>query len=158
MNIQLTAIGNNIRIWLNPTLRKHLQMKPLQNLNIALTGDHSLNLHALAHLLGEDTGFRVVSINRDVSQLSGSIALGGPEHYPHIVLLDINFDLYRVVSIISFLKASHPEIRLAALGSTKDQAVIRRLQDLGVDGYIPKNSDPNQLEHILRKIIQNGKG
>ena len=125
-------------------------------INIALAGDHSLNLHALATLLRQQKGFRVVSISHDATQLGSSIALGGAEQYPSIVLLDINFDLHRAAGIISFLKGVHPPIRLAALGLTKDRGAILRLLQMGVDCYIPKNSDAEQLEDILRKIAGNG--
>jgi len=129
-------------------------MKDPVSINIALAGDHSLNLYALASLLKQQSHFCVVSINKDVSQLSSSISLGGQEYYPRVVLLDINFDLYRAVSFVSFIKGSHPKIRLAALGLTKDRHAILRLQQLGVDSYIPKNSHPDQLENILTRLAR----
>jgi DNA-binding NarL/FixJ family response regulator len=131
-------------------------MKTLVNLNIALAGDHALNLHALASLLGQHSSFRVTSISKDVNQLSNNIASGGQEQYPHIVLLDINFDLHRAAGIISFLKTAHPDIRIAALGLTKDRAAILRLHQMGVDSYIPKNSDPDHLENVLRRLAKTG--
>jgi len=121
-------------------------------LNIALAGDHALNLHALASLLGQHGGFRVTSISKNASQLNNSIALGGREQYPQVVLLDINFDLHLAVGIISFLRTTHPDIRIAALGITKDHAAILRLRQMGIDSYIPKNSDPEDLEKVLRQI------
>lgn len=135
-------------------------MKPniTVSLNIALAGDHALNLHALSSLLGQHSGFRILSINKDVSQLSNNIVLGGQERYPHIVLLDINFDLYLAAGIIGFLKTAHPTIRVAALGITKDRAAIQRLQQMGVDSYIPKNSDPEHLEQVLRQMARPRKG
>jgi DNA-binding NarL/FixJ family response regulator len=125
-------------------------------INIALAGDHALNLHALATLLQQQSGFRIVSISKDAGQLSSSLTLGGKDHYPHLVLLDINFDLHRSAGMISFLKGTHPTIRLAALGLTRDRAAILRLQQMGVDSYIPKNSDPDQLEHTLKQIVLKG--
>jgi DNA-binding NarL/FixJ family response regulator len=120
--------------------------------NIAIAGDHALNLHALASLLGQHKSFRVVSISKNVNQLSSSLACGDREQHPHIVLLDINFDLYLAAGIISFLKAAHPAIRLAALGLTKDRAAIMRIHHMGVDSYLPKNSRPEQLEEVLRQL------
>jgi len=125
-------------------------------LNIALAGDHSLNLHALAILLGQQGGFDVVSISKDASQLGNEIAHGGLDRYPHIVLLDINFDLHRATGIISFLKGAYSPIRIAALGLTKDHEAILRLLHMGVDCYIPKNFDADQLGPILRKVVDNG--
>lgn len=126
-------------------------------LNIALAGDHALNLHALASLLGQHGGFRITSISKDISQLSNNIALGSRELYPQVVLLDINFDLYLAAGIIGFLKTAHPNIRIAALGITKDRAAILRLYCMGVDSYIPKNSQPEYLEKVLQQIDSIGK-
>lgn len=125
-------------------------------INIALAGDHALNLHALATLLRQECGFSVVSISKDARELESSILLGGEEAYPKVVLLDINFDLHRAAGFISFLKSECPPIRLAGLGLTRDREAILRLLQLGVDCYIPKNSDPEQLAQVLRKLARNG--
>lgn len=132
-------------------------MESLVTINIALAGDHALNLHALASLLGQQKSFRIISISKDLTRLSSSIALGGQEKYPHIVLLDINFDLFLAAGIISFLKASHPDIRIVALGLTKDRAAVLRIRDMGADSYLPKNSDPEELEKALRQLTDTGK-
>ncbi|HEV9037770.1 MAG TPA: response regulator [Puia sp.] len=121
-------------------------------IHVALVGDHALNLHALAFLLREQRGFRVVSISRDVTQLRGSLEFAGKEFHPHVVLIDTNFDLHRAGVIISFLGRSHPEIRVAALGLTNDRRAIRCLLQMGLHGYIAKNSDPNKLESMLRRL------
>ena len=132
-------------------------MQSTATINIALAGDHALNLHALASLLGQQNSFRIISISKDVTRLSSSIALGGQEKYPHIVLLDINFDLFPAAGIISFLKASHPDIRIIALGLTKDRAAVLRIREMGADSYLPKNSSPEELENVLRQLANAGK-
>lgn len=123
---------------------------------IALAGDYSLNLHALATLLRPDNGFRVVSISKDTRELESNMVRGGTAEYPAVVLLDINFDLHRAAGFISFVKAAGPTIRLAALGLTRDPAAILRLLQLGGDCYIPKNSTPEQLVDALRNLVRNG--
>lgn len=125
-------------------------------INVALAGDHALNLHALAILLRQESGLRVVSISSGAHELESSIMLGGVEEYPTIVLLDVNFDLHRTAGSISFLKAGCPLIRIAALGLTRDREAILRLLQLGVDCYIPKNSEPEQLVDALRKLALDG--
>jgi len=125
-------------------------------IHIALAGDYALNLHALASLLRPESGFRVVSISKDIRELEDGIVRGGVEFYPAIVLMDINFDLHRAAGIISFVKAGCPTVRLAAIGLTRDREAILRLLQLGVDCYLPKNSDPEQLEDALRKLAGNG--
>ena len=132
-------------------------MEPTATINIALAGDHALNLHALASLLGQQNSFRIISISKDATRLSNSIALGGQEKYPHIVLLDINFDLFLAGGIISFLKTSHPDIRIIALGLTKDPAAVLRIREMGADSYLPKNSSPEELENVLRQLTDTGK-
>ena len=132
-------------------------MEPTAPINIALAGDHALNLHVLASLLGQQNSFRVISISKDVTRLSSSIALGGQEKYPQIVLLDINFDLFLAAGIISFLKAAHPDIRIVALGLTKDRAAVQRIRAMGADSYLPKNSSPEELEKVLRQVAHPGK-
>ncbi|HVS97689.1 MAG TPA: hypothetical protein VHE54_14445 [Puia sp.] len=123
-------------------------------IRVALVGDHSLNLHALAILLQEQRGFRVVSISKTASQLTNSIALSDADRHPDLVLLDSNFDLYGAVHMICCLRGLQPAIPLAVLGLTKDHAAILRLRVMGVQAYIPKNSDPAAFEAVLRRIAR----
>jgi DNA-binding NarL/FixJ family response regulator len=131
-------------------------MEGSANINIALVGDHALNLHALATLLVQPGDFQVVSISRNIRLLDRSISSSAKESYPHIVILDVNFELHPAMEIIAFVRKAHPEVSLAVLGLTRDAEAIGRLLQMGASGYIPKNTDARQLEETIRRIVREG--
>jgi DNA-binding NarL/FixJ family response regulator len=131
-------------------------MKSSETIHIGLAGDHALNLHALATLLRQPNDFRIVSISRNIRELSNSFSLSPADLIPHLVLLDINFDLHRAAGTISWLKGSQPAVRIVALGLTKDPVAIRRILQMGVDRYLAKNSQPEELEAVLRQTAREG--
>jgi DNA-binding NarL/FixJ family response regulator len=73
--------------------------------------------------------------------------------YPHVVLLDVNFELRPATQVITFIKNSHPNIRLIVLGLTRDEEAIARLFRAGADRYLPKNADPRLLEQAIREVV-----
>lgn len=121
-------------------------------INIALAGDHALNLHALASLFSSLLDFRITSISRNVHMLSHSLGASGGGSYPRIVVLDVNFELRPAVEVIRFIKKAHSDMAVIVLGLTSDEKAIAKLFRSGADRYLPKNVDPDVLEHSIRNV------
>lgn len=119
-------------------------------INIALAGDHALNLHALASLFSSLLDIRITSISRNVRTLRDSIGSSGGGSYPRIVVLDVNFELRPAIEVIRFIKKAHSDISVIVLGLTRDEKAITKLFRTGADHYLPKNVDPAVLEHSIR--------
>jgi len=73
--------------------------------------------------------------------------------YPQVVLLDVNFELRPATQVITFIKESHPTIRLIVLGLTRDEEAIDLLFRAGADRHLPKNADPLLLEQAIREVV-----
>lgn len=121
-------------------------------INIALAGDHALNLHALASLFSSLLDFRITSISRNVQMLSYSISTSGGGSYPRIVVLDVNFELRPALEVIRFIRKAHSDMAVIVLGLTSDEKAITKLFRSGADRYLPKNVDPDVLEHSIRNV------
>jgi len=118
-------------------------MKGSESINLALVGDHALNLYALASLLHSSTGLQVISICKDLRTLQQALESPAAGSSPDVVVLDVNFELRPAMQIIRAVRTAHPGVGLVVLGLTRDKEAILRLMQLGAHRYIPKNSDQN---------------
>jgi len=58
---------------------------------------------------------------------------------------------------VEWLRKNHPTVKIAVLTMfDKSSEIAVRMVKLGVDAYLTKNIDPEELKKSLREIIQNG--
>lgn len=109
-------------------------------INVALAGDHALNLHALSSLLNLSTEIQVTAICnlRMLSRRLDAV-------FPDVVILDVNFELRPVMEAIRLLKTGRSSPGVIVLGLTRDEEAIGRLLEMGADRYVAKDADPEVL-------------
>jgi DNA-binding NarL/FixJ family response regulator len=121
-------------------------------INVALAGDHALNLHALASLFDPCSDIRMISIYRSLRMLN--LAVGEGALYPDVLVLDVNFELRPVVEAISRVKAARSSTRVIVLGLTRDEEAIGRMLQMGADHYLPKNIHAETLVETIRMMSE----
>jgi DNA-binding NarL/FixJ family response regulator len=121
-------------------------------INVALAGDHALNLHALATLFDPCSDIRISSIYRNLRMLNLAIREGGP--YPDVIVLDFNFELRPVAEAIRRVKEVHSNTGVIVLGLTRDEEAIGRLLLMGTDRYLTKNTDTEMLVDTVREMAR----
>lgn len=120
---------------------------------VLIADDHELMREGLARLLVEADGLEVVAMASD-----GDEALEkAQEHKPDIVLLDVSMPGKGGMETLKELHSLLPGVRVLVLSMfPEDQYAVRLLKE-GADGYLTKESAPDQLLGAIRKICGGGK-
>ncbi len=74
---------------------------------------------------------------------------------PDLVLLDINMPEMDGVEATQRLRKDFPEIRILILSMEDAPQLVSHLVSEGVNGYLLKNADPDELEIAVRKVMRN---
>ncbi len=122
-------------------------------LDIVVTDDHRLFRKGMCALL---SGFDTV--NQTGEAENGLVLINlirSGELVPDLVLLDINMPVMDGIETTRYLKEHHPQIRIIIISMEEDVQLVSHLIDEGVDGYLLKNSDPDELEHAIRMVLKN---
>lgn len=122
-------------------------------LDIVVTDDHRLFRKGMCALL---SGFDTV--NQTGEAENGLVLINlirSGELVPDLVLLDINMPVMDGIETTRYLKEHHPQIRIIIISMDEDVQLVSHLIDEGVDGYLLKNSDPDELEHAIRMVLKN---
>jgi DNA-binding NarL/FixJ family response regulator len=121
-------------------------------INLALADDQRLFRKGLVMLLRDMAGVRVVLECANGEEL----LLGLKNTKVNIVLLDLEMPVMDGVETMHKLRAEHPELKVIILSSHDGENVIKHLMELGANGYIPKNAEPDEIDLAIRSVADTG--
>jgi two-component system, NarL family, response regulator DegU len=73
-----------------------------------------------------------------------------------IVLLDIQMPNFNGIDCLRKIKELHPEVKVIILTQFDEPALIVHLVALGADGFLLKDTSPDELEKAIATVIQDG--
>jgi DNA-binding NarL/FixJ family response regulator len=71
------------------------------------------------------------------------------EHSPHIIFTDLKMPIMDGFEATKIIKAKYPSIKVIAISSSDNDEDIIRALDAGVDGYISKKIEIDEMEDII---------
>jgi len=120
------------------------------SLNIIIADDHPLIVQGLKAVIKENSPHQVVATaanGRELLQLLHS-------HKCQVIILDINMPLLTGPEAAKEIKLNFPKIKILCISMQHDAALIRKLEQLGVDGFLPKNISPHHCLEAIAAITQ----
>jgi len=124
-----------------------------KKVNIVVTDDHKLFRKGMIALLEdfEQVG-ELYEAGNGIELLN---LIDRLEIQPDLVLLDINMPIMDGVEATKRLRKDYPEIRILILSMEDAPQLVSHLVNEGVNGYLLKNADPDELEIAVRKVMRN---
>lgn len=121
---------------------------------IVIVDDHVLIAKALKGIIENFEDFQVLYECENGKDLQDQFKVKKP--LPDIILLDISMPVMDGFETVKWLKNEHPDILIMILSmQNDDQSVIKMIQ-LGINGYILKNTNPYELEKALQQVAKEG--
>ncbi|WP_127959971.1 two-component system response regulator NarL [Serratia microhaemolytica] len=122
----------------------------MNHYNIMIVDDHPLMRRGVKQLLGLDPAFHVVA---EASNGSEAIALAG-QTSPDVILLDLNMKGLSGLDTLKALRNEAVESRIIVLTVSDARSDVYALLDAGADGYLLKDSEPEQLLQQIRAAAE----
>lgn len=117
---------------------------------IFLIDDHRMTRASMRSLLNAVDGFDVVGDDGDARSGIEFVA----KLKPDIVLLDITMPGLSGIDAISKLREAHPPLRIVMLSHHEGDAFVDQCLEQGADGYLSKDSEPEELELAIRSALR----
>jgi len=80
-------------------------------------------------------------------------ALSTTDPLPQVVLLDLSMPVLNGVETTKLLQKAHPDIKVIILSVYGEDRFVTHLMDLGVNAYLFKNVEPNEVEQAIRAVV-----
>lgn len=116
---------------------------------VMIADDHSLIREGIKQLLEFDGSIEVVS-----EAANGVECLDKLENYiPDILLLDINMPEKNGLEVLDEIKKKDYEVKVLILTVHNELEYLLKAVDIGVDGYILKDSESAELKRAIKSIM-----
>lgn len=125
-----------------------------KKINVTITDDHKLFRKGIIALL-DDFDF-IGETNEASNGAELLVLLAKIKTLPDVILLDLRMPVMDGVEAHKQIRKLYPEIKVIILTMEDDEQYILHLISEGVNGYLLKNADPDEMEKALLKVVENG--
>ncbi len=127
-------------------------MVKMTKIKLALVDDHNLFRRGIASILGQVEDFELVLEASNGQEFIDKI----PRRTPDVVLLDLQMPVLDGTATADYLRDNHPLIKIIVLTMHDEDRMVLHLLEKGVSGYLLKDSDPDEVECAIRKVMDGG--
>lgn len=123
-----------------------------KKIDIVITDDHKLFRKGMASLL-EDFEF-INNINEAGNGIELLNLLEKANPFPDVVLLDLQMPEMDGMEVTPKIREKYPDLKIIILTMQDDEQIILHMIHAGVNGYLMKNAEPDELEKAIRSVIK----
>jgi DNA-binding NarL/FixJ family response regulator len=120
---------------------------------VLIADDHDLVIQGYQSVIQETTDFEIVGVAHNGKEVMSFFERGSCD----IIILDINMPKMNGVQSIEYLKQKLPSLKILVISMIVSPLLVKKVIDLGVDGYLFKTSNSDVMLTALRKIVDGGK-
>jgi len=126
----------------------------MDKIKIVIVDDHNLFRKGIIALLSD---FDFIG---EISEASNGVELldllAKKETLPDVILLDLRMPVMDGVEAQQKIRKLYPGIKIIVLTMENDEQYILHLIGEGVNGYLLKNADQDEMEEAIVKVVENG--
>ncbi|MGB6036678.1 MAG: response regulator transcription factor [Cryomorphaceae bacterium] len=127
----------------------------MKTIRIGVVDDHRLFREGIVGIISEwESRFEVIFEADNGVDLMNK--LNEQEKNPHIIIMDSEMPLMNGAEATLRVKDEYPEVLVLALTMLDAQTDFIRLVKAGVDGFLNKNTSPEEVHDALNKLINFG--
>lgn len=118
---------------------------------ILIADDHGILREALASMLSKEMGMEVIGEAQDGRE---AVELA-KQLRPNVVLMDIEMPSLNGIEATRQIKREAPEAKVIAFSAYADRRSVREMLKAGAAGYVPKQSDFQELLTAIQDVCLN---
>lgn len=119
-------------------------------IDLLILDDHKLFAEGLGNLLRSDESIHVTAIFNNGKSLLSYLK----DNSTDILLIDLNMPDMDGFAVIEHLKASGSQLKCIILSTYADDKLINEAVKLGVDAYLLKDAEPDELIYTIKEVYE----
>lgn len=124
----------------------------MKTVKIVLADDHQIVIDGLESIIKSQDNYEIVGFVNNGKDAIQAYKI----HQPDVLIMDLDMPVMNGVVAATEIKKDWPESKIIILSLHAERAIIQQLIKVGVDGYLLKNCDKEELFNAI-KSVQNGK-
>ncbi len=120
----------------------------MEAIKVMIADDHSLIREGLRQLLEFDGSIQVVGEAANGVECLDNLV----KYNPEVLLLDINMPGMNGIDVLKKMKEDRSPVKVLILTVHNELEYLMNAVDIGVEGYIMKDSDSSELKKAIRAV------
>lgn len=130
------------------------EKKEANQVKIAFADDHTAVRKGIVAFLAAMENIKVIIQAENGKELIEKIDAGSIK--PDIIIMDIHMPEMTGFEAVPLIRVKWPDMKILVLSTYTEDMYIVRMIRLGVNGFLPKTCDPEEIETALLAIHQHG--
>lgn len=118
--------------------------------SIIIVDDHQLVLDGLTSMVSEMPEFKIIGSARNGKEGASIVETLEPE----LVLMDIDMPIMNGLEATRRIKEFKPGIKVIILTMHNEASLIKKVMEIGADGYLLKNADRDEFCDALHSVAK----
>ena len=123
----------------------------MEKIKLLIVDDHRILVAGLKKLFENSATVQVTGVAFSGKECRSAII----KELPDVILLDINLPDVSGINLCKEIKSQHPQIKIVALSSFNEYAIVRRMLENGASGYVVKNAMPEEIKMSVEMAANN---
>lgn len=126
--------------------------KELKKINIAIADDYKIFREGLKKCFSGDKMLHVITEADNGEDLINSF-----EHnLPDVVIMDLKMPIMDGMEATEIIRKKFPEVKILVVTMYEDDKFIIHLMEIGANGYLLKNAEPDEIRKSIYAVFENG--
>ncbi|WP_375584551.1 response regulator [Cyclobacterium xiamenense] len=117
---------------------------------IVLADDHKLFAAGIENLLSGEEDFQVQGVYHNGKELLDALETNKAD----LLITDMNMPGLNGLGILQFIKKRRWKIKTIVLSMYDEEEIFKKCIQQGVDAYVLKNADPDELIFTIREVME----
>lgn len=124
--------------------------------NLIIADDHKMFLEGLLGFFEGEEEYNILLTAKNGKNVIKYLDIN-PDEKIDLVITDISMPEVDGITLHNYIKKKNPNIKTLVVSMHMDTNIIDTLIKDGVDGYVPKNAEKEELLKAVKDILQNKK-
>lgn len=117
---------------------------------IIMADDHKMFAMGIANLLKKEPDFEIIGVYNSGKQVLTELI----KNQADLLITDMNMPGMDGIGLIQHVKKAKFTIKIIVLSMYDDEEIFRKCIKQGVDAYVLKNADPDELIYTIHEVME----
>ncbi len=129
-----------------------LKTSIMNKIKIAIADDYKIYREGLKVGLSADEGLDILLEADNGEDLLAAME----QHRPDVILMDLKMPLMDGMEATKTIRKKYPDTRVLVVSMYEDDKFIIHLMEIGANGYLLKNAEPDEIRRSIYAVYENG--
>ncbi len=124
----------------------------MTKINIAIADDYKIFREVVKKCISGDKALHVI-LEADNGE---DLINGFGDPLPDVIIMDLKMPIMDGMEATQIIRKKHPSIKVLVVTMYDDDKFIIHLMEIGANGYLLKNAEPDEIRKAIYSVYENG--